>query len=384
MSFDDPRVIRIKGPADILQLLLMKFYRIHKDSLKIIGITGTNGKETAFSFMVRSLFHAAIPILVPFLFSCGAFDRSEESVVVRVGDREITKKEFVRDIQIEANRVGVSGPDIKGILKPLIKKMVDEYLILEFGEREGITVSDTELKVAVLEIKQDYQEDVFREMMLRNYVDYEEWKEDLRHRILIEKILRNASEKMPPVTSQEIKAYFEEHREDFRSPKRVRFRQLVVETEEEAEALSNRLKKGETLADLSRDRGAVAGEPCWFQKGELEETMEEVIFSLPVGRTSEIVETPYGYHIIEVLEIRPEGLRSLPEAMDEIESKLSEEKGLAFHVEWLDSLRKTIPVEVDEEAVNALDFGQATGERPYGHGNADSPGYRKLMTENRR
>ena len=315
---------------------------------------------------LRSLLQTTILVLVAAFVSCGALDRSEERVVVRIGDREITKKEFTRDMQIMANRMGIPGPEIKNVRRPLIRQTIDEYLILEFGRREGITVSDHELRSAILDIKRDYQGNVFKELMLRNYVDYEEWKEDFRHRILIERIVERASERMVPITFKEIKAYFEEHREDFRYPKKVKFRQVVVRTQEEAAGLLERLKHGETLAELSRGLSSgkdieMGAEPGWFQKGQLEEALEGVIFSLPVGQTSQIVESPYGYHIIEVLEILPEGSKSLPEVMDDIESRLLEERRLAFHARWLEELRAAIPVEVDQEAVDALEFERIEG-----------------------
>jgi len=89
---------------------------------------------------------------------------------------------------------------------------------------------------------------------------------------------------------------------------------------------------------------------------ELEESMEKVVFSLKVGQLSSVIKTPYGFHIFEVLERRPEGERSLPEAMPEIESKLFQSKRDEVYKDWLQDLRRKIAVEVNYNLINQLEF----------------------------
>jgi len=76
-----------------------------------------------------------------------------------------------------------------------------------------------------------------------------------------------------------------------------------------------------------------------------------------MGRVSGVVESPYGFHIIEVLGRKPEGVLSLPEAMTGIETKLRSERLEAFYSEWLRDLRKAIPVKVDRELLKDLELG---------------------------
>jgi parvulin-like peptidyl-prolyl isomerase len=142
----------------------------------------------------------------------------------------------------------------------------------------------------------------------------------------------------------------------------VRFRQIVTGTREEADNLQKRLMQGGDMAAAVAQSSRIpisAGslEPGWFAKGDLDESIEKVVFSLPVGKVSEVVETPYGFHIFEILGRRPEGVRSLHEAMPEIETKLRSERLEAFYSEWLQGLRETIPVEIDRERLKELELG---------------------------
>jgi peptidyl-prolyl cis-trans isomerase C len=214
----------------------------------------------------------------------------------------------------------------------------------------------------VREIKRDYSENDFRELLLKGYIDYHEWKESLREQLLIRKITSKASAASPQVSIEEIKAYYDTHLEEFRRPAMVRFRQIVTRTREEADNLQKKLVQGGDLAATvvqSSKVPASAGssEPGWFAKGDLDESIERVVFSLPVGKVSGVVETPYGFHIFEVLGKKPEGVRSLYEAMREIETRLLSEHREAFYSEWLQGLRKAIPVKIDQELLKEMELG---------------------------
>ena len=72
---------------------------------------------------------------------------------------------------------------------------------------------------------------------------------------------------------------------------------------------------------------------------------------------SPVVETPYGFHVFEVLEKRPEGVKSFPDAIAEIEAKLHRAKQEVFVQQWMESLRVVIPVKVDREMLKGLKSG---------------------------
>ncbi len=85
-------------------------------------------------------------------------------------------------------------------------------------------------------------------------------------------------------------------------------RHILVETEEEAQAVVERLKAGEDFADLaaelSIDPGSAAegGDLGFVPQGAFVEPVDEAVFSLPLGEVSEPIQSQFGWHIIEVLE----------------------------------------------------------------------------------
>lgn len=85
-------------------------------------------------------------------------------------------------------------------------------------------------------------------------------------------------------------------------------RHILVETEEEANEVIERLEAGEDFAalaeEVSTDPGSAAqgGDLGFVSPGAFVESVDEAVFSLPLGVVSEPVESQFGYHIIEVLE----------------------------------------------------------------------------------
>ncbi|MBN2062639.1 MAG: peptidylprolyl isomerase [Deltaproteobacteria bacterium] len=292
-----------------------------------------------------------ISVLFP---ACDFLDNSKRNVVITVGSREITENELKEDIRRIKMEMGIPDQNTPRELDLLVKGVIDNYLIMEYGKMKGITLNDIELESAIAEIKGDYPEDVFNEVLIKKYIDYGEWKESIRESLLIKKIIGNVLGDVSPVSLSETKAYFDAHQEEFRIPEMIKLRQIVTKTKDEAEQVLGLIYKGENMSDLAKEysiapeakKGGLVG---WIEKGELDESMEKRFFSLEVGSCSRILKTDYGYHIFEVLEKRGPGMRSLPESIAEIEEKLLIEKKEIFFKNWLENFREQIKVDIKRD-----------------------------------
>jgi len=199
--------------------------------------------------------------------------------------------------------------------------------------------------------------------LLRGYVDFDQWKNRLRDRLLYNKIIEKVTENIVPPTYQEIKRYYETNQDKFRSPQMLKFRQIVTRSKEEADNLLIRLHKGEEMSELARqysitpeaEKGGIVG---WIAREHLEESMEKALFSIPTGKISPVIKTPYGYHIFEVLSVRPEGVKEIPEVISEIKLKLFNQKRTEFYGKWLKELRAHFVVKVNQDLLTTQLFNQ--------------------------
>jgi peptidyl-prolyl cis-trans isomerase C len=300
-------------------------------------------------------------LLTSLVLGCGLFDGQEKKVVIVVGSRAISVHQFKKDLVFVSAGMGLSGKKGGQARNQLVEQIIDHYLIIEHAEEKGISVSDEELERALNEIKGEYAGEDFHKSLLRGDVDFEEWKRRLREQLLINKVLKELTEGIDPPSHEDIKGYFEANREQFSSSRMVRFRQILTRTREEADGLSKRLQDGEDMGELARKysiapEAELGGEVGWVALEHLDESMEKALSSLPPGKISPVLNTPYGYHIFELLEVRPERVKELPEVIQEIESILLGQRREAFYKNWLQELRAHFQVKVNQDLINKLEL----------------------------
>lgn len=136
----------------------------------------------------------------------------------------------------------------------------------------------------------------------------------------------------PEISESEIQVYFTAHAVELRVPETVTVRQILVGTLNEARDLKRRLYRDprsfETLAG-SRSTGpeaAVGGFMGTFERGQLPSELEEAVFALAPGRTSQPIETSLGYHVLRVDSRQPARELSLEEARGWIRERLTRER----------------------------------------------------------
>lgn len=154
-------------------------------------------------------------------------------------------------------------------------------------------------------------------------------------------------------TVEEARAYFRANAGEFMHPERVRARHIVRhrETHSAAEATLELLNLRKQLVAGSLDWEAAvkdhsdcsdASDLGWFGRGQMVEEFENAAFSLPEGSISDVVETAFGWHLIEVLAHRPAEPALFEEARDFILERLEEDKKQSALEDYLDARRAEI------------------------------------------
>ena len=208
-------------------------------------------KEPRISLLIDNFvyFLFLIPVLI---VGCGLFDQMESGVIIVVGSRQITLDELERDMKSISNGLDIPYQQWGQIRDQFVEQIIDRCLVIEYGKKNAISISGRELSSALEELKGGYTESAFEDMLLREYVDLEQWKNRLREQLLVNKIRRIVTGGIVPPSYQDIMQYFEENRNEFRFPQMLEFRQIVTRTRKEAENLLKRLHNGEKMADLAR------------------------------------------------------------------------------------------------------------------------------------
>jgi len=301
--------------------------------------------------MIRYFIFSSLCLFSIFTWpACSSKTGSSRDVVIRVGDQSTTVGDIERIVNITSLENGIPKKVIWSSINSLVERIVDDSLILEYGREKGITLREIELEMAIQDIVKDYPESSFKETLLTRCIDYNEWKEIFREKLLIKTIVMRQSESLDPISYHIIKSYYQEGKEDFRHPPRAKFMHIVTNTRREAKAVLARLKGAEDMATLVKEQSSgIQGDygMNWTTKDMLPQPLSDVIFSIAIDKLSNIIKTPYGFHIIKVLEREPAGRKGLLEVRGGIEKRLLSEAIERQYTVWLNQLRNSYTVKVN-------------------------------------
>ncbi len=311
--------------------------------------------QTGSVYIKRVLFFS-VAFFVVFALGCEKApekkETEQERIVAKIGDRVITEKEFEAMLaRIVPERERITPPELKELKRNLLNQLIEEELILIEAQRRGITVTDEEVEKEVENFLAEGDESV-KAVIGKRYGSLDEWKKEIRRRLLIKKTIHEVIDKSITVTDREAKEYYNKNRKSYEIPQQVRARMIVVATEEEAKKIKRLLKK-KPFEELARQysigpEAEKGGDLGFFGKGDMPPEFE-IVFNLPKGAVSKIVKTPYGYHIFKVVDKKKGRKLRFKDVKDIIIEKIRRERAEKKYREWILTLKKNIEIDVDRE-----------------------------------
>lgn len=153
------------------------------------------------------------------LAGCSDIERKQkDEYFIKVGDRTITVADFNEAFEIAKNaypKNRIQRPDVTREARlRLIQQMTEEMILLERAEELDITITDSQAEKALTDIKRDYPDNVFQEILLEYAIPYQSWREGLKTRLLMEKVITQELGDKIEITHDDISKYYEEHFKD--------------------------------------------------------------------------------------------------------------------------------------------------------------------------
>ena len=243
-------------------------------------------------------------------------------IVARVNGEAISKADLEMAVgQLEA-RAGQPVPPeqrdrvLRGVLDELIG-----YRLLRFeSTARKIVVPDAEIEARINEIRSQFpSEAVFTQMLQVRSMTLAGLRTQAREGMQIDAMLR-AELTASPVTPEQVTAFYNENPAEFQQSERVRASHILIGVPEGADPATKQqalakaaevlkeVKAGGDFAALAKqhstDQGSApsGGDLGFFERGQMVGPFEQAAFALAPEQTSELVESPFGYHIIKVAE----------------------------------------------------------------------------------
>jgi len=185
--------------------------------------------------------------------------------------------------------------------------------------------------------------------------EFQERVNDIREQLLIEALLKKKITAQTQMSEEDLKKYYEEHKEDFKKDREINTRHILLKTEEEAKQVQSRLQKGEDFIELAKRYSIdpnvrqTGGEIGFQPKGSLIPEYENAAYKLnKVGQVSGIVKTQFGYHIIRLEGIKPPSYVPLEEVKEFIKQKNAQEKQKEVLEKYIEELKKNSKITINE------------------------------------
>ncbi len=245
-------------------------------------------------------------------------------------DSEISKKMAAVKDQIPKERVQQARADMR---KQVINDFIIRILLVNEINRVKITAGDKEVSDAVERFRQSLPQGMtIEDLIKKNNITKEKMYDEIRLGVKVNKlVLAQKGGKAKP-TDKEITRFYEKNKSRFVIPEAVHVRHILVakaagdddkvksEKRTRAEGLRKQLLAGADFAEIAKNNSDcpsknTGGDLGTFSRGEMVKPFEEAAFTQEKNAIGPVVETDFGYHIIQVLDRIAPKTMGLDEAM---------------------------------------------------------------------
>lgn len=189
--------------------------------------------------------------------------------------------------------------------------------------------------------------------------EIEEKLQDLKQRLIVESFLKKKVEVESKVSDEDMRKFYEQNKEKFKTGDQIKASHILVKTEKEAQVILVQLASGRDFEDLAitysvDSSSAKGGDLGWFGKGSMVPDFENAALALNEGQISEVVKSEFGFHIIKLTGKRPAGIRPFEEVKEQIKSAIMPTKQQEVFQKIKEELKRKRKIKINEKALSQL------------------------------
>lgn len=302
------------------------------------------------------------------LFSAEAPGVAPEGSAAVVNGTTITWQEVDKELDSARNRMAAQGrmlteAQLPEIQENILDGMITRELLFQESAKEGIRIAPETVEAQLGQIKTQFPDEATYQARLKEMAVTEaDISQQILRGLTIEELIDVKIGQKIVVSEAEGKRYYEENPNFFQQPEQVHARHILIKVAPDAddpakaearkniEAVEKKVKAGEDFEALAiaHSQGPSApkgGDLGFFGRGQMVAPFEEAAFALEPGKVSGVVETEFGYHLIQSVEKKPAETISYEKAKDQIAEYLKQEKMQGEVEGYVEELKKTAKIE---------------------------------------
>ncbi len=291
-------------------------------------------------------------------------NRRVEEVLVVVNGHIITRRGFQQAVEQEHAALyrQFTGSELDEKLKAAREKtlqgLIDSSLIQDKAVELGIVIPESYFRGNIEQIKKENNfasdADLERALKASLGITLPEWMKRQKEQVLRDEVLRAEIFRKIAIEDQEIRAYYEDHKDEYKLPSRFRIRELVIpkgateaevtEAKAKVARLQAELKGGASFEELAKAHSAspskdTGGDLGWMSKGLLRPSLEDAALKLKDGEVSQPVETDKDLILVQMVANEENRAQPFEEVKPKLMEKLQEPKAQNAIEQFLSGLR---------------------------------------------
>ncbi len=291
-------------------------------------------------------------------------------VLARVNDRDISETDLSLAIKVmsyqnpEMAKVKTEE-DLKKVRQAILQQLVSKELLYSEALKMDLKDRDKMVQSGYEEVLNRFgSEAAFKESLTQRGVTREWFMKELEQQVLIQALVKEKVRDQVIISDEQALEFYDKQKDKFVDKEKVHASHILIRVESDAsdddkakarqriESIRERALKGEDFNDLaaenSEDPSAKSnrGDLGFFPRGVMVPEFEKTAFELEPGKVSDVVETPFGYHIIKVAERQAERSVSFEEVKPRLKEYLKDAVAQDLLAKYIDSLREQAKIEV--------------------------------------
>lgn len=286
--------------------------------------------------------------------------------VAKVNDVDISKDAYKKteEFLYATGYIEKKDENSDEINNDVLSFIIDNEVAYQDAQKQNIKIEDSEVNEKFDQLKDALNTNpLYKEKLEKAGVTEDFLKEQIKKDLVVAKYKENFIKDIK-ISDKEMEAYYNNHKDQF-NVEEVKASQILISTldkdnkevskeekeklKEKAQSVLDKIKNNEDFANLAKEysddknSGKDGGDLGYFAKSDKNVEFTKEVFKLDTNQVSNLIETPYGYHIVKVTDKRPV-TKSFEDSKDDIKAKILNEK----YTKHIDSLYKNGKITITE------------------------------------
>ena len=314
-------------------------------------------------------FKPLLLVMILLINSCFDNDPSanfivDNEVVLTINDEKITSKQF-KKMLVEQKKIfkvqniqELKLEELTWFKNRVLDEIVKNTLLAQEIAKSNITIDQNELDEVLSQKREGYIEGTLEKTLALENISSDEWEKSIKNMRLTKKLIQEHVNSKVSVSEKEMREYFDKS-DEFHKKEQVRALHIMVESEGEIREIQKEIRrKQKSFSSLAKEyslgpEGVQGGDLGYFEAGQMPEEFDDV-FKLKINKVSEIIRTPYGFHLFKVVDKVQERKMDFEESRSSIKKILLQNLQEKAFQEWFLKLKRNARIDIKYDVLEKI------------------------------